>query len=86
MTDYDVKLMNILKLLGAQWSIIDYQLAGMGWAAIISNNDVQFTLHSDRGQVDIYLGEFQEKELISCKNSAKEIAEIITINIVEQKI
>lgn len=82
MTDYDAKLIDVLKLLGAKWAIIDYQLAGMGWAAIISNNYVQFTLHSDRGYVDIYLGEYQENQLISCKNSAEEIAEIIIINIV----
>jgi len=80
-TDYDVKLTGVLKLLSAQWSIIDYLLGRMGWAATISNNYTQFTLHSDRGHVDIYLGDYQENQIISCKNCVEEIAEVITINI-----
>lgn len=77
MKGYDEKLLQVLKFLNGNWIVKDYQLAGMGWVAVINNSTVSFTLHSDRGGVDVYSGEFRADDLIVSTFSAKEIARSI---------
>ncbi len=80
MAEYDQKLVDILKHLQGNWTVEDYQLAGMGWATVLNNKTNTFTLHSERGWVDIYLGQLEEKNVLGCENTAAEIAEVINAN------
>ena len=79
MTEYNKKLIEVISLLGKNWKVDDYQLAGMGWAAVLSNDTQVMTLHSERGWVDIYLGPYTDHKVLACKQSASEIAKVIAI-------
>lgn len=75
------KLLEVLQLLGSNWSIQDYQLGGMGWTSVIVFESRKYTLHSDRGCVEIYKGDYQEQRLIKSAITANDIADIISTNI-----
>jgi hypothetical protein len=81
MLEYDQKLMDVLALLPENWRVDDYQLADMGWAAMISNGEQVMTLHSERGWVDVYQGRFTEQKSVGCKQHANEIAGVISIHL-----
>ncbi|WP_144394629.1 hypothetical protein [Pleionea sediminis] len=81
MFNYDSKLIQILKALGENWIIQDYQLAGMGWVAVISSDAVKFSLHSERGWVDIYFGKYQDQNKLGCKSKVEDIVHIIVKNV-----
>lgn len=80
MMEYDKKLMDVLGLLPGKWRVDDYQLADMGWAAMISSGEQVMTLHSERGWVDVYRGRFTEQKSVGCKQHANEIADVISIH------
>ena len=78
MADYNQKLNETLDLLQNDWSVKKYQPAGMGWAAELANNDTIVTLHSERGWVDIYLGQYHQGGKLGCSNQVEEIVKIIS--------
>ena len=80
MINFDSKFTDTIELLQGEWEVKDYQLAGMGWAAVISKGSSLFTLHSERGWVDIYLGKYQDQNVLACKNTPYGIAEVINSN------
>ncbi len=80
----DQKLNDVLALLEANWTVEDYQLAGMGWAAVIASGQQKFTLHSDRGAVAIYRGDYQNQQLLSTVTTAADIAASIQGNLLRQ--
>jgi len=77
----DSKLIDTLELLSGKWSIEDYQLAGRGWMAVIAKDDSYFTLHSNRGSVDIHPGPNADLLELGSKTEPKDIAELIEANI-----
>jgi hypothetical protein len=64
-------------MLDGVWTVEDYQLAGMGWAAVITNGDSVITLHSERGWVDVYAGNYVDHNVIGCENEPAKIAGVI---------
>ncbi|UWX04395.1 hypothetical protein H1235_04730 [Pseudoxanthomonas sp. NC8] len=70
------RLQAILRLLPGRWSVEDLQEAGMGWAAVLTDGRGCFTLHSERGWVDVW-GRYLEQQCVGCAQGAEEIAAII---------
>lgn len=70
-------LIKILSVLEGSWEVQDFQLAGMGWAAVIIKGSHLFTLHSERGWIDIYNGDYSDQIKMGCTNSLEEVAKII---------
>lgn len=80
MQEYDQKLAQVLELLARTWKVEDYQLAGMGWAAVLADGKQVVTLHSERGWVDVYRDRFTGQEVLGCKQHPIEVAELISIH------
>nr|WP_159063773.1 hypothetical protein [Thaumasiovibrio occultus] len=77
MVEYNEKLINVLRLTAQDWEVTDYQLAGMGWAAVLAYREHLVTLHCDRGWVDIYRGPYQEQQLLGSKKREEDIVALI---------
>ena len=70
-------LEKIIDNLKGSWEIKDFSLVGMGWAAKISNGTDLFTLHSERGWIDIYIGNYSDQNKAGSSKSFEEVAKVI---------
>jgi len=74
---YPEKLREIVNTLGADWEIVSFTNAGMGWAAELVLGRRNFTLHSERGWVDIYDDGYSNESAVGCSTDSREIVQII---------
>jgi len=78
MTSYPEKLLEVVRVLGDECEIVSFQIAGMGWAAKLIFTEFIFTLHSDRGWVDVYAGDYSSGSVVGCSTCSNEIAKLVT--------